>query len=334
MDKKAVIIVSIVFAFIVAVLLGFMILTSNLVKSDTSQEPDEKVTILELSSYDYKLEIGDEVPNLKNFVKHADYKKDVEIVGEVNKDATGVYEIKYTLIKFNKTYEAELKVSVIDTKSPELALKDVNIVQGEDVDVNAFIESVKDKSEVKTTFAEEFDSASIGTHLVKVVATDLSGNKTVKEAKLNVTSKEETKQESGSNGSGGNDNGQPSPSPIPSPAPSPSPMPTPTPGPNPSPGPVDPPTPQGPTVGDVGTVASAIASKYPSMSRDGSLDAQAQACANQSASNRTISCGVAGAHGKQGTVLSLLTNFNLSKSSYGVGVAVFDGVNYIIVIEK
>ena len=80
------------------------------------------------------------------FFFHSD--SDVKISGDINTNKIGNYEITYQL----KNYKKTCKVSVKDTKAPDLKLKAYKADMKEDIKPESFVESVKDDSKVSLSF--------------------------------------------------------------------------------------------------------------------------------------------------------------------------------------
>lgn len=76
---------------------------------------------------------------------------DVKISGDINTNKIGNYEITYQL----KNYKKTCKVSVKDTKAPDLKLKAYKADMKEDVKPESFVESVKDDSKVSLSFKKK-----------------------------------------------------------------------------------------------------------------------------------------------------------------------------------
>ncbi|MCF0245571.1 MAG: hypothetical protein HUJ55_01970 [Ileibacterium sp.] len=111
-------------------------------------------------------------------------KNEVQIFGTVNTLLCGEYEIDY--IYQSKTYP--VTVTVVDTKGPELVLKDVSAGRSEEVDAESFVVSCSDPSRVSISITNPsvLDSKADSVN-VEITAMDEYGNKTVKTAKLTRT---------------------------------------------------------------------------------------------------------------------------------------------------
>ena len=133
----------------------------------------------------YTLELGDKLTKEDIlYDKNAnDYLKS-ESIEKINNAGIGNYEIKMTYN--NKDYIC--KVTVKDTKGPELELKNLSIYLGEKISgKDAFIVSVKDASnKVTTKLKESYDDNKIGTQTIVIEAIDEYGNKTEKSATLTI----------------------------------------------------------------------------------------------------------------------------------------------------
>lgn len=144
------------------------------------------------------VEINEEFKNDIFFSKIENFDiEDVKIKYPLHYDIskTGKYDI--TIVINDKNYSSVL--NVIDTKMPELILKNVKIEKNKTYTVNDFVDSCTDnsKKECKITFkgideeGNKIDYSSFkdeGIYQVKIAAEDDSGNQIVKEATLTIGS--------------------------------------------------------------------------------------------------------------------------------------------------
>ena len=110
------------------------------------------------------------------FFFHLD--SDVKISGNININKIGNYEITYQL----KNYKKTCKVSVKDTKAPDLKLKAYKADMKEDIKPESFVESVKDDSKVSLSFKKKPTKDKEQT--ITIIAKDEHGNKAMKETTL------------------------------------------------------------------------------------------------------------------------------------------------------
>ena len=110
------------------------------------------------------------------FFFHSD--SDVKISGNINTNKIGNYEITYQL----KNYKKTCKVSVKDTKAPDLKLKAYKADMKEDIKPESFVESVKDDSKVSLSFKKKPTKDKEQT--ITIIAKDEHGNKAMKETTL------------------------------------------------------------------------------------------------------------------------------------------------------
>ena len=132
-----------------------------------------------LYSSNPEVEINHEYDPRKNIQQvffHSD--SDVKISGNIDTNKIGTYEIKYQL----NTYKKMCKVSVKDTKAPELKVKAYKADMKEDVKPESFVESVKDDSKVSISFKKKPTKDKEQT--ITIIAEDEYGNKTMKETTL------------------------------------------------------------------------------------------------------------------------------------------------------
>lgn len=114
--------------------------------------------------------------NIQQVFFHSD--SDVKISGDINTNKIGNYEITYQL----KNYKKTCKVSVKDTKAPELKVKAYKADMKEDVKPESFVESVKDDSKVSLSFKKKPTKDKEQT--LTIIAKDAYGNTTTKETTL------------------------------------------------------------------------------------------------------------------------------------------------------
>ena len=132
-----------------------------------------------LYSSNPEVEINHEYDPKKNIQQvffHSD--SDVKISGDINTNKIGNYEITYQL----KNYKKTCKVSVKDTKAPDLKLKAYKADMKEDIKPESFVESVKDDSKVSLSFKKKPTKDKEQT--ITIIAKDEHGNKAMKETTL------------------------------------------------------------------------------------------------------------------------------------------------------
>lgn len=117
----------------------------------------------------------------------------------------GVYEVKITDVDQAKDYHT--KLAVIDKTPPELEVKDIEITEGEKVELSDFVISCSDNSvkECIYTLKDEktFDT-TVGTKKYEIVARDQDNNETVKEVTLIVKKSSNTNASNSSGNSSSN----------------------------------------------------------------------------------------------------------------------------------
>ncbi len=191
---------------------------------------DKKENVLSIKS-ELVVEVGEELPQVSQFVENnvkgnvfINYDDSVETLityynsnnEEVSADeaieyeslkkdytskeiVTSIGEFKVTLKYENKDYYSKLIVK--DTTNPKLILKEINIKEDENVDVNNFVDSVTDNSRKEVTLSyvsaltdyeklEKLD-LSVGEHNIFIEAKDQSNNKVVVQTRLIVTKKQQ-----------------------------------------------------------------------------------------------------------------------------------------------
>lgn len=117
--------------------------------------------------------------NIQQVFFHSD--SEVKISGDIDTNKIGNYEITYQL----KNYKKTCKVSVKDTKAPELKVKSYKADMKEDVQPESFVESVKDDSKVSLSFKKKPTKDKEQT--LTIIAKDAYGNTTTKETTLTLS---------------------------------------------------------------------------------------------------------------------------------------------------
>lgn len=115
----------------------------------------------------------------------------------------GEYDVKITDIDKDNVYNT--KLIVLDKTAPELEVADVEIIEGDKIDIVNFVKSCSDNSLNECSFSlkeEKFDT-TVGTHKYNIVAKDESGNETNKEVTLTVN-KKNTNSNNTTNSNGNN----------------------------------------------------------------------------------------------------------------------------------
>lgn len=106
---------------------------------------------------------------------------DQKTIDKINKSPIGEYEITSTLGEKTMT----CKVTVADTKGPDLQIKDVQVRVGGWADLDKFVVSAKDASgDVELRLMTELDLQTESKQTVVIEAEDSHGNITTKEATL------------------------------------------------------------------------------------------------------------------------------------------------------
>ena len=166
---------------------------------DLKVTPADKLTI----------EYGDKLDNNKLFdAKKSDKNIKVDKVQDFNAKKVGDQTLKVTFTDGDKTIQKDVKITVKDTKKPEIVLKKdkVTIAAGDKFDLKDNVKSVKDPvdgnlkysdKEIKTSgyYVDKgkLNIKKAGTYEVIVKAFDVNGNKTEEKFKVIVKKKEEAK---------------------------------------------------------------------------------------------------------------------------------------------
>lgn len=157
------------------------------------------------------IEYGDKLDNNKLFdAKKSDKNIKVDKVQDFNAKKVGDQILKVTFTDGDKTIQKDVKITVEDTKKPEIILKKdkITITAGDKLDLKDNVKAVKDPvdgnlkysdKEIKTSgyyiSKEKLNVKKAGTYEVIVKAFDVNGNKTEKKFKVIVKEKEKATTE-------------------------------------------------------------------------------------------------------------------------------------------
>ena len=129
----------------------------------------------------YTLEAG-------NMIKAEDLlRKDgnAEFIDDVNQSVINHVGKHTVQVKYNdKTYK--VKLVVIDTVEPEISVRPLKLYKGDVVEASMFVESIKDKTDVKITLDGHVDTSTTGEFDVIIKVEDEGNNTVIKETKLTV----------------------------------------------------------------------------------------------------------------------------------------------------
>ena len=166
---------------------------------DLKVTPADKLTI----------EYGDKLDNNKLFdAKKSDKNIKVDKVQDFNAKKVGDQTLKVTFTDGDKTIQKDVKITVKDTKKPEIVLKKdkVTITAGDKLNLKDNVKSVKDPVDGALKYSDKetkksgycidkgkLNTKKAGTYEVIVKAFDANGNKTEKKFKVIVKEKEKAK---------------------------------------------------------------------------------------------------------------------------------------------
>lgn len=182
--KKTIIIISLItIIFLVGLILIF--------------HKEEKI---ELKQESFIFEYGDDIINdVSYYLKDADSTKnikDYKLINNLKKNnETGLIEPdEYILTIKYKKQEETFKVIIKDTKAPIFTKYEdkISLIQdSEDVDLTKYF-IAEDLSDVILSVEGSFDISRVGEYNLKIVATDKSDNKTIRDFIVEVKEKEKT----------------------------------------------------------------------------------------------------------------------------------------------
>lgn len=185
---KTLIVIGITILFSLAIIGVGITFIRNIDIEPTKKE--EGIKELKLSTNDYLVELGDEIPSLDKFVVHEQYRNNLEIDdSKVEYEKAGIYTILYSTNVMGEDYQASLSLEIQDTTKPKLTLKNIVVEQGQSVDAHKFVDSYSDEQQVEISFKDKVDTNEHGKKTVTIVARDRSNNITEKTAELIITEK-------------------------------------------------------------------------------------------------------------------------------------------------
>ena len=200
--KKVILVIGIVFTIMVIGIVGVVLLDRQ------KEEPRIKELRVELG--------GKLTNNIKDYLGNKDFRYDeYELCNSEYKDEVGKYS--YIVSKKKRSVlDKVLKkktiyygnIYVVDTVSPVLEVKDIEIKQGEEINLNSFVESCTDLSECSISSPDESKliemQSKVGEYDLNIVGADKYGNTVQKKVhlKVNEVPKVEVKKEVSSVGKG------------------------------------------------------------------------------------------------------------------------------------
>lgn len=200
--KKVILVTGIVFTIMVIGIVGVVLLDRQ------KEEPQIKELRVELG--------GKLTNNIKDYLGNKDFRYDeYELSNSEYKDEVGKYS--YIVSKKKRSVlDKVLKkktiyygnIYVVDTVSPVLEVKDIEIFEGEEINLNSFVESCTDLSECSISSPDESKltemQSKVGEYDLNIVGADKYGNTVQKKVHLKVNEKPkvEVKKEVSSVGKG------------------------------------------------------------------------------------------------------------------------------------
>lgn len=200
--KKVILVTGIVFTIMVVGIVGVVLLDGQ------REEPQIK---------ELRVELGGKLTNdIEDYLENKDFRYDeYELSNSKYKDKVGKYSyivskkkrsVLDKVLKKNTIYYGN--IYVVDTVSPVLEVKDIEIKQGEEINLNSFVESCTDLSECSISSPDESKliemQSKVGEYDLNIVGADKYGNTVQKKVhlKVNEVPKVEIKKEVSSVGKG------------------------------------------------------------------------------------------------------------------------------------
>lgn len=200
--KKVILVTGIVFTIMVVGIVGVVLLDGQ------REEPQIK---------ELRVELGGKLTNdIEDYLGNKDFRYDeYELSNSEYKDKVGKYSYIVSKKKRNVLDKILKKktnyygnIYVVDTVSPVLEVKDIEIKQGEEINLNSFVESCTDLSECSISSPDESKliemQSKVGEYDLNIVGADKYGNTVQKKVhlKVNEVPKVEVKKEVSSVGKG------------------------------------------------------------------------------------------------------------------------------------
>ena len=200
--KKVILVTGIVFTIMVVGIVGVVLLDGQ------KEEPQIK---------ELRVELGGKLTNdIEDYLGNKDFRYDeYELSNSEYKDKVGKYS--YIVSKKQRSVLDKIlkkktiyygNIYVVDTVSPVLEVKDIEIKQGEEINLNSFVESCTDLSECSISSPDESKliemQSKVGEYDLNIVGADKYGNTVQKKVhlKVNEVPKVEVKKEVSSVGKG------------------------------------------------------------------------------------------------------------------------------------
>lgn len=200
--KKVILVTGIVFTIMVVGIVGVVLLDGQ------KEEPQIK---------ELRVELGGKLTNdIEDYLGNKDFRYDeYELSNSEYKDKVGKYS--YIVSKKKRSVLDKIlkkktiyygNIYVVDTVSPVLEVKDIEIKQGEEINLNSFVESCTDLSECSISSPDESKliemQSKVGEYDLNIVGADKYGNTVQKKVhlKVNEVPKVEVKKEVSSVGKG------------------------------------------------------------------------------------------------------------------------------------
>lgn len=184
MSRKLKIILSIVVGILVISICIFWLLLGCSQKKDSI----EKLRIIPQLT----IELGSDLPEVSSFVSGHYDEAQVDILHEGEKitDVTDLSIGSYDVLLVIDGSDYLSKLDVVDTKGPNLVLKDLEINIGATYDINAFIDSCSDLDGVPCSLVYKDSSMGtfkdIGEYQIEIIAKDSSENETIEMTSLKI----------------------------------------------------------------------------------------------------------------------------------------------------
>lgn len=182
--NKKIVIVSII--LLILIIVGGIIVFTKYLEYNKKLVYKDSVTI----------KIGDELPTISSYVTEDELKRlDSDEISwkDINVEDNKVYSAgEYTGYINYRDKKLKIKLFVIDDVSPSIeGVEDITIYVNEEIDLLSKIKtSDNSRDNIDVKINGEYNTSTAGVYQLSYVATDKSGNETVKEFKLIVKAKE------------------------------------------------------------------------------------------------------------------------------------------------
>ncbi len=131
-----------------------------------------------------EVEINSQV-DYKAFIKEVKDGKISDV--KINSKAVELGKLGEYTVEYHYNDEiVKMKIKVVDTKAPKVQLKSLKIAQNQALKAEELVEKVEDETQIKVSFAENYDFSKVGQLQVEVIVEDEGKNRTIEKTSVEV----------------------------------------------------------------------------------------------------------------------------------------------------